>query len=41
MRDRLEVAGRTDELRIVTATLSHLLKQEAVKRVGRGRYVAT
>ncbi len=38
--DALHEAGRQDELRSVTATLAHLLKADAVDRVGRGRYLA-
>jgi recombinational DNA repair ATPase RecF len=37
----LNEAGRSDELRSVTATLTHLLKGNRVIRQGRGRYVAT
>lgn len=35
----LNDAGRADELRSVTATLNHLLKNSRVIRQGRGRYV--
>ncbi len=37
---RLHAAGRTDELRSVTATLDHLVKKGAVQRPKRGRYMA-
>lgn len=37
----LEDAGRSDELRAVTATLDHLLKKGTVQRPSRGRYLAT
>ncbi len=36
----LNDAGRTDELRSVTATLNHLLKSNRVIRQSRGRYLA-
>lgn len=36
----LHDAGRTDELRSVTATLTHLVKGHRVRREGRGRYLA-
>ncbi|MGB3411178.1 MAG: hypothetical protein WBA45_08260 [Microthrixaceae bacterium] len=38
--DALHEAGRTDELRSVTATLAHLMKVNRVLRQGRGRYLA-
>jgi len=38
--DALHGAGRNDELRSVTATLTHLLKSDRVIRQGRGRYLA-
>lgn len=38
--DALRAAGRTDELRSVTATLDHLLKAGSVERPSRGRYLA-
>lgn len=38
--EALNGAGRTDELRSVTATLTHLLKGKRVIRQGRGRYLA-
>ncbi len=38
--DALNEAGRSDELRSVTATLAHLLKSKRVIREGRGRYLA-
>jgi hypothetical protein len=37
---RLLAAGRTDDLRKVTATLDYLVKGELVKRPSRGRYLA-
>lgn len=36
----LESAGRTEDLRSVTATLDYLLKAESVQRPSRGRYLA-
>lgn len=39
--DALRAAGRADELRSVTATLTHLRRTAAIERVGRGQYVAT
>lgn len=36
----LHAAGRSDELRSVTATLDYLLKAGSVQRPGRGRYLA-
>ncbi len=36
----LNEAGRADELRSVTATLTHLLKSNRVIRQGRGKYIA-
>lgn len=39
--ERLHAAGRSDELRSVTATLDHLVKKSAVHRPARGRYLAT
>lgn len=36
----LKEAGRPDELRSVTATLTHLLRSNRVIRQGRGRYIA-
>ena len=38
--EALNEAGRNDELRSVTATLTHLLKSKRVIRQGRGRYLA-
>lgn len=38
--EALNRAGRSDELRSVTATLTHLLKSKRVIRQGRGRYLA-
>jgi hypothetical protein len=40
IRAALEAAGRTDDLRSITATLDHLLKTGVVQRPARGRYVA-
>jgi hypothetical protein len=40
IRAALEAAGRTDDLRSITATLDHLLKAGMVQRPARGRYVA-
>lgn len=37
----LRAAGRSDELRSVTATLDYLLKSGSVERPSRGRYLAT
>ena len=39
--ERLHAAGRSDELRSVTATLDHLLRKSAVQRPAHGRYLAT
>lgn len=36
----LKDAGRADELRSVTATLTHLMRSSRVIRQGRGRYLA-
>lgn len=38
--DALNDSGRSDDLRSVTATLTHLLKSKRVIRQGRGRYLA-
>jgi hypothetical protein len=36
----LRAAGRSEDLRSVTATLDYLLKAESVQRPSRGRYLA-
>lgn len=38
--ERLSAAGRSDAANSVTATLSYLMKRDAVRRVGRGLYLA-
>ena len=36
----LRTRGRPEELRVVTATLTHLLRNNQVVRAGRGHYLA-
>jgi len=40
IEQRLEVGGRSDTYRTITATLDHLMKQNKVTRADRGHYLA-
>jgi hypothetical protein len=39
--EALRASGREEELRAVSATLTHLIKGKRVERVGRGRYLTS